>query len=136
MKFSLKACLAGAVGRPLAVTIAAVVAVAFGLLTVVEGGRALFGGAEMGEFVPLFLGFIFAAGFAYVFAGMGLCYGKTGAGMLSMAIAAATAVVLAGFLWHVWHGGAYETRTMVALPVRLGLWIIIAAIAIRNRPFR
>lgn len=136
MKFSLKACLAGAVGRPLAVTIAAVVAVAFGLLTVVEGGRALFGGAEMGAIVPFVLRFNFAAGFAYVVAGIGLWYGQNWARMLSMAIAAATAVVLAGFLWHVWHDGAYETRTMVALPVRLGLWIIIAAIAIRNRPFR
>ncbi len=52
--------------RTRSVTIAAVVAVIFGLLTIFSGGRALFGGADMGAVVPFVLWFNFLAGFAYV----------------------------------------------------------------------
>ncbi len=52
------------------------VAVAFGLLTIKEGGTILFGGeaarAAAGNYVPFVLWFNFLAGFAYVVAGIGL----------------------------------------------------------------
>ncbi|MCF8515367.1 MAG: hypothetical protein K9G72_13490, partial [Rhodobacteraceae bacterium] len=41
-------------------------AMAFGLLTLLSGGKALFGTADMGAVVPFVLWFNFVAGFAYV----------------------------------------------------------------------
>ena len=61
--------------RPLSLTVAAAVAVIFGLLTIVSGGRAIFGGVDMGAVVPFVLWFNFGAGFAYVLAGIGLWRG-------------------------------------------------------------
>ena len=115
--------------RPM--TIAAAVAVIFGLLTIVSGGRALFGGVDMGAVVPFVLWFNFLAGFAYVLAGIGLWRGADWAPMLSLAIAAATAAVFAVFLWHVGTGGAWEGRTMGAMVLRTGVWIAIALLALR-----
>jgi hypothetical protein len=120
-------------GRPLALTVAALVAVIFGLMTIVSGWRALFGGVDMGAVVPFVLRFNFAAGFAYMLAGAGLWRGAPWAPALSTGIALATAAVFAAFLWHVWQGEAYETRTMGAMILRAGIWTAIAAAAIRNR---
>lgn len=92
--------------RPRPLTIAATVAMVFGLLTVISGGRALFGGVDMGAVVPFVLWFNFAAGFAYVLAGIGLWRGTQWALGLSLAIALATAAVFAAFLWQVGTGGA------------------------------
>ncbi|GAA4135280.1 hypothetical protein ACFFTN_26610 [Aminobacter aganoensis] len=55
--------------RHLSVSIAAGVAVAFGLATVLSGGRALFGDVDMGAVVSFVLWFNFLAGFAYVLSG-------------------------------------------------------------------
>jgi hypothetical protein len=118
--------------RPLSVAIAAIVAVVFGFLTIVSGGRALFGVADMGAVVPFVLRFNFAAGFAYMLAGIGLWCAAKWARALSIGIAVATAAVFAAFLWHVWRDGAYETRTMSAMLLRLAIWITIAAIATRR----
>ena len=56
--------------------IAAAVAVAFGLLTLMEGGTVLFGSEAArrgaGHYVPFVLWFNFLAGFVYVVAGAGL----------------------------------------------------------------
>lgn len=85
--------------RPRSLTAAAAVAVIFGLLTVLSGGRALFGGADMGAVVPFVLWFNFLAGFAYVLAGLGLWYRSSWSIGLSVSIALATAAVFAIFLW-------------------------------------
>jgi len=61
--------------RSRTLTITAAVATVFGLLTIVSGGRALFGGVDMGAAVPFVLWFNFLAGFAYVLAGIGLWRG-------------------------------------------------------------
>lgn len=122
--------------RPLPLTIAAVVAMAFGILTIFAGGRALFGGADMGAVVPFVLWFNFCAGFAYVAAGIGLWRGARWAPGQAVAIAVATAAVLAAFLWHVARGGAHETRTMGAMILRTGVWGAIAALAITVRRSR
>jgi len=121
--------------RHLSVSIAAGVAVVFGLATVVSGGRALFGGVDVGAVVPLVLWFNFVAGFAYLLAGLGLGLwrGAAWAPALSIAIAAATAVVFVCFLWHIWDGGAYESRTMAAMVLRLGIWVAISTVAVNIR---
>ncbi|MCG8274265.1 hypothetical protein MIC97_22545 [Aquamicrobium sp. NLF2-7] len=119
--------------RPLSHSIASGVAVVFGLATVISGGRALFGGVDMGATVPFVLWFNFVAGFAYLLAGTGLWRGTAWAPALSIIIAATTAVVFAFFLWHVWRGGAYENRTMAAMTLRLGVWIAIATVSIKAR---
>lgn len=117
--------------RSRALTIAAAVVVIFGLLTIVSGARALFGGVDMGAVVPFVLWFNFVAGFAYVLTGIGLWRGTNWAPMLSLGIAAATAAVFAAFLWHVGSGGAWEIRTMGAMILRTGIWIAIAILALR-----
>lgn len=117
--------------RSRALTIAAAVAAIFGLLTVVSGGRALFGGVDMGAVVPFVLWFNFVAGFAYVLAGIGLWRRARWAPMLSLGIAVATTAVFAAFLWHVLSGGAWEARTMGAMILRTGIWAAIAALVLR-----
>jgi hypothetical protein len=119
--------------RSRTLSIAASVAVIFGVLTIVSGGRALFGGADMGAVVPYVLWFNFMAGFAYVMAGIGLWRDASWAPALSLVIALATAAVFGAFLWHVQTGGSYEMRTMGAMTLRLAIWAGIAALALRAR---
>lgn len=118
----------------LALNIAAVVAVIFGLLTVISGGRALFGDVDMGAVVSFVLWFNFVAGFAYFIAGIGLWRGESWAPMLSLIIAIATTAVFIAFLWHVGSGGAWEERTIGAMILRAGIWVVIAGLALRRSP--
>ena len=114
----------------------AVVAVAFGLLTIGSGGTTLFGGPaarqSAGAYVPFVLWFNFAAGFAYVVAGIGLWLQRRWAVWLAAAIAAATLLVFAAFGVHVLSGGAYETRTVAAMSLRSVVWLTIAWLAARR----
>ena len=119
-----------------ALKIAAGVAVVFGALTVLSGGRALFGGIEaraaVGNAVPFVLWFNFVAGFAYVAAGIGLARRRRWALWLSLAILIATALIFAGFGIHVLRGGAHEMRTIGAMVLRTGVWAMISAVAARS----
>lgn len=112
---------------------AALVAVAFGLLTLKEGGTVLFGGpqarAAAGQVVPFVLWFNFLAGFAYVAAGVGLWMQRRWALWLAVAIVASTGLVFAAFGVYVLGGGARETRTVVAMTLRTLVWVALAAIA-------
>ncbi len=121
--------------RPRWALVAAVVAVLFGILTVVSGGRALFGGeaarAAVGNAVAFVLWFNFLGGFAYVLAGVGLFLWRRWAALLSAAIALATLLVFAALGWHIASGGAFEMRTLVAMVLRSGIWIAIAIPACR-----
>ena len=96
--------------------IAAGVAVVFGALTVLSGGRALFGGIEaraaVGNAVPFVLWFNFVAGFVYVVAGIGLVLRRRWAFWLSLAILIVTVLIFAGFGIHILRGGAHEMRTI------------------------
>lgn len=115
---------------------AAGIAVLFGLLTIGAGGRALFGGvearADVGDAVPFVLWFNFLAGFTYVAAGAGLLLRRRWAARLSVAIFAATVLVMLAFAAHLALGGAYEMRTVGAMSLRVVVWGIIAAIAVRT----
>ncbi len=123
------------IARPRWAVAAAIVAVLFGILTVLSGGRALFGGAAaraaVGNAVGFVLWFNFLAGFFYVLAGIGLFFWRRWAAQLSALIAIATLVVFALFGWHVASGGAFEMRTVGAMILRSGIWIAIAIPACR-----
>lgn len=118
----------------------AVVAVAFGVLTLKSGGAVLFidgeARAAAGDYVGFVLWFNFLAGFAYIVAGLGLWFHWLPcAPRLAALIAAATLLVFAAFGVHVLAGGAYEIRTVVAMSIRSGFWLVAAAFAFRwSRP--
>lgn len=109
------------------------VAVGFGLLTIKEGGTILFGDeaarVAAGKYVPFVLWFNFVMGFAYVVAGAGLWLQQRWAVWLAAAIAAATVLTFAAFGMHVYSGGAYEQRTVIAMSLRTLVWVAIAAVA-------
>jgi hypothetical protein len=116
--------------------IAAAVAVAFGLLTVGEGGTVLFGSEAArlaaGQYVPFVLWFNFLAGFVYVIAGAGLWVHRRWAVWLALSVAAGTAAVFAAFGIHVLLGGAFEVRTVAAMSLRTAVWAVISAYASRR----
>jgi hypothetical protein len=122
-------------GRSTVLTVAANVAIVFGLLTVFSGGMALFGGVEarsvFGDIVRFVLWFNFAAGFAYIIAGAGLLCRRRWAVRLSALIAFATVLVFAALGLHILQGGLYEIRTVVAMTIRAAVWIAITIIAAR-----
>ncbi len=105
-------------------------AVAFGAATLLEGGHVLFGGPEAragaGNFVPFVLWFNFAAGFAYVAAGIGTLFELRPAVRLAWGIATSTALAFAAFGVHVALGGAFEMRTLVAMTLRTAFWVVQA----------
>ena len=121
--------------RGIRVWVISLVAVAFGLLTIREGGMVLFGDEAArraaGNYVPFVLWFNFLAGFAYVIAGAGLWLMQRWAVWLAVAITAATAFTFAAFGMHVYAGGAFEPRTVIAMSLRTLVWMTIAAIAWR-----
>jgi hypothetical protein len=121
---------------PWPLRIAAGVAVIFGVLTILSGATALFGGAvaqaAAGDVVPFVLWFNFLSGFVYVIAGIGIAMGRRWAIALSVALAAAIAAAFALFGLHVYRGAAFEMRTVGAMSLRLLVWIAIAAVAVRH----
>lgn len=119
--------------RNISLLIASGVAIVFGLLTLMSGGRALFGGEEaraaVGNAVAFVLWFNFLAGFAYVAAGLGLFLRHQPAVWVSIGILTATFVVMLAFWLHIAQGGAYEMRTVWAMILRTGVWAAISAVA-------
>ncbi|MFA5627220.1 MAG: hypothetical protein WC965_07075 [Thiohalomonadaceae bacterium] len=85
------------------------VAIAFGLLTIKEGGLVLIGNeaarTAAGNYVPFVLWFNFLAGFAYVIAGIGLWMRQRWAVWLAISIALATALIFMSFGIHISTGG-------------------------------
>ena len=112
-------------------SVAAVVAIVFGLVTILAGGRALM--APPAGMVPFVVWFNTLAGLAYVAAGVGLWRSATWAAWLAAGIALATAAVLLAFLWHVVRGGAWMGRTPAAMGLRIVVWSAIAVLAFRRR---
>lgn len=113
----------------------ALAGLSFGLVTIVSGGRALFGSAEaraaVGQAVPFVLWFNFLAGFVYVLAGAGLLWRRAWAAPVSLFLAASTLLIFGAFAIHVLRGGAFETRTVGAMILRSSFWIAVAIVARR-----
>jgi len=117
--------------RPRSMTVAAIIAVLFGLATLQSGGLVLFGPVEAqnaaGAVVPFVLWFNFLSGFVYVAAGIGLWRMKRWGFQLSAALVLAIVVLFVMFAVHVAGDGAFEPRTLYALIFRLAVWSAIAA---------
>lgn len=117
-----------------------IVAIVFGAMTVFSGGRALFGSAEaraaVGNAVNFVLWFNFLAGFVYVITGIGLVKALRWAAHAALGLALATGGVAVAFGLHVLGGAAYEPRTVGALALRLGFWIVVTVISwpLRTKP--
>lgn len=105
-------------------------AIAFGLATLVEGGRVLFGGpaarAAAGHVVPFVLRFNFGAGFFYVLGGVAMLLRRPSGLVVARALAVSTLLVFAALGVHVLTGGAYERRTVLAMLFRSALWVALA----------
>ena len=122
--------------RGLLIWVVSLVAVGFGLLTIKSGGAILFGDATTrataGNYVPFVLWFNFVAGFAYVAAGAGLWMQQRWSAWLAVAIAVATVITFVALGAHIYSGGAYEQRTLIAMSLRTMVWVTISAIAWRQ----
>lgn len=116
----------------LVLRITAFIVVVFGILTILSGGRALFGGPEaqiaVGNAVPFVLWFNFGAGFFYIISGIGLALRKKWAVWLAATIALATILVFAAFGMHILTNGAYEMRTVGAMTLRTLVWVGVTVI--------
>jgi hypothetical protein len=110
----------------------AIVAIIFGLLTIISGGRTLFDAEaqqQAGNYVAFVLWFNFVAGFTYIIAGIGLWFQQRWSIWFSAAIAAATLLIFAAFGLQIWRGGSYEVRTVAAMGLRALTWLAISAVA-------
>ena len=116
--------------RSMGTWIVSVVAVVFGLLTIKSGGSVLFIGGEYrqqaGNYVPFVLWFNFLAGFVYLVAGIGLWKRQRWAAWLAIMIAAASVTVFVLLGIHIYSGGSYEMRTVIAMAARCSIWAVIA----------
>lgn len=120
--------------RPMWLTIISIVAVLFGIATIKEGGSVLFtedGKQGAGNYVPFVLWFNFIAGFAYIMAGVAMFRLKSCSRRLALVIAISTSIFFVALGIHIFNGGLYEFRTVIAMTIRSGLWIFIAALAFR-----
>jgi hypothetical protein len=78
------------------------------------------------------LWFNFLAGFACLFAGVGLFMQKHWAAWMSIFIAIATIVIFVLFGLHILNEGVYEVRTVAAMSLRTVVWALIAMFAYRK----
>ena len=122
--------------RPLWFTIISVIAVVFGLITVVMGAQVLFVDGSVrafaGNYVPFIVWFNFIVGFFYVIAGIGLWFMQYWAARLSMAIALASMAAFAALGVHILMDGVFEFRTLAAMLLRSFIWVAIAFTACRT----
>ena len=119
----------GTKGRPKWLMPVAIFAIIFGIITIISGGKSLFtevGSGAAGNYVPFVLWFNFVAGFAYIFAGVGMAQDRAWSKKLAVSIAATTCLVFVFFGIHIAMGGAYENRTVIAMVLRSGFWLIVA----------
>lgn len=126
---------AGVTQRSAGIWVFSILACGFGLLTIKSGGAVLFFDGEArqaaGNYVPFVLWFNFLAGFLYVITGIVLWSMhpriSRWSAWLSVLLAGSTLFIFAAFGLHIINGGAYEIRTVMAMTLRSGIWIVIAA---------
>lgn len=109
-------------------------ACAFGLMTIKEGGGVLIGGVEacqVVQCVPFVTWFNFLAGFAYITAGVAFLKSWSWFERLAKYIALSTVLVFLGFGLHVFKGGEFATRTVLAMSLRSIFWVGFAFLALQ-----
>lgn len=122
--------------KPLWIKVISAVTIIFGMATIKEGGSVLFteeGRLSAGNFVPFVLWFNFIAGFIYILAGIAIFRLNKCSKHLSSMIAVSSLLVFICFGIHIFNGGAYEVRTVIAMTIRTSLWIIISIMTIRSK---
>lgn len=125
--------------KPMWLTVVAIIAILFGVMTIKEGGTVLFteaGKLSAGNYVPFVLWFNFIAGFAYIMAGIALFRLKSCVRRLATVIALSTVIVFILFAVHIFNGGAYELRTVAAMTIRSLFWVSIAIAALRAKALK
>lgn len=104
-------------------------AIGFGVITIMSGGFALFGGEAgeefAGNYVALVLWFNFISGFFYIISGLGVVLKKNWGVITAKILAQSTVVVFLVFLVMVLSGVEYEIRTMGAMTVRSVFWVVL-----------
>jgi len=122
--------------RTIGIWVVAMIAIAFGLLTLKSGGAVLFidgiDRQEAGNYVPFVLLFNFLMGFVYLVAGVGLWLQKRWAVWLSIFIAGTTLIVFAILGIHILQGGLFEQRTVGAMAMRSVVWSAISLFSFRK----
>jgi hypothetical protein len=110
----------------------------FGLMTLKEGGAVLFiEGSERqaaGQFVDWVLWFNFVTGFALLALGFGLFKKKSWVRPLAKTVMLLSLLVLTVFLIFIALGGAYELRTLIAMPFRVMIWFGLWYWTSRQKP--
>ncbi len=108
----------------------------FGLLTLKSGGSVLFFDGEAsqaaGNYVPFVLWFNFLAGFVYLVTAISLWLMRPWAAWLSLLLAGSTLVVFAALGLYILNGGEYEMRTVAAMALRSGVWLVISVFTWRR----
>ncbi|MBL0213405.1 MAG: hypothetical protein IPQ07_05955 [Myxococcales bacterium] len=112
--------------------LAAGLAIAFGVATVAEGGRVVFGGHHDGPVVTFVVVFNFLAGFVYVAVGAAILGRRRWAPAAAWAVTAATALVFGAFAVHAGSGGAFAPRTFAAMSLRMVFWLVLAVVLSRQ----
>lgn len=109
----------------------------FGIVTLKEGGAVLFFDSAAkeaaGNYVPFVLWFNFFAGFVYIAAGIAIAKQSYWALRLSLAIASLSLLVLIALGVHIFGGGLYEKRTLIAMTLRTVIWISAFYYVYRNK---
>jgi len=118
------------------VRVLALVAIAFGVLTIKSGGAVLFWSEEAriaaGNYVPFVLWFNFLAGFVYIITGIGLLMFKPWAPKVAAILAASTLTIFAALgVGIAFADLAHETRTIGAMVVRSTVWTVIALLTFK-----
>jgi len=118
--------------------ILAAVAILFGLTTIKAGGAVLFADAtardQAGNYVPFVLWSNFIGGFLYVAAGISILVRSITALRLSILIATLAVATFAALGVHIFLGGRYEMRTVLAMLFRTTVWVVIGIILLKNKP--
>lgn len=121
--------------RSLAIWMISLLALGFGLLTIYSAGIILFGddsaGVAAGNYVSFVVWFNFVAGFFYIAAGIGLWLQQRWAVWLAAMIVITTAITFAALGFHIYYGEAFELRTLIAMSMRIMVWLVITLVAVK-----
>lgn len=121
---------------PIFLRILSAIALIFGVATVISGGQVIFSSEAQrlaaGDYVSFVVWFNFLAGFAYIGAALGLFKRTKWSAHLALIIVLTTAIIFAALAVYIFTGGAFEARTVGAMVLRLGVWLVIAGVAHQN----